>query len=107
MDITNIGKFGKWEKNAILRTARLVMEMESSDESYDVSINGETGIVFVQKWKRDGGELEIVAQYMWKPGINQSANGYTSLKDIQVWLESERDVHTEANLALCGKGREG
>lgn len=103
MDITTIGKFSNRDKNAVLRIARLVMEMASADEFYELTIDSETGIVAIQKWKRDGDELAIVCKVIWKPGIYRSDKRYTALKDIRKWLEAEKAVHIEANLSL---GRE-
>lgn len=104
MELANIGRFGSRYTNAVLRIAKLIMEMSGTEDFYDLEIDGYNGFVVVKKWKRyrgaEGDEIDVVAKLMWKPGIGESARGYTSLKDIEKWLEAERDLHTEANLSL-------
>lgn len=102
----NEPKIGKRERNAILRIVGLVIELRNMnlpDDYYDIEIDSRTGIVLVKKWKRRrlSGEydIDIVHTMWWKPGVYQARNGYVTLKEIQRWLESEKAVHTEADLS--------
>lgn len=110
MKIENTLKFGSHDLNAVLRIARLVMEMASTVDFYDLEIDGLNGFVVVKKWRRtptkEGDELDIIETLMWKPGVRRTEKGYFALKDIERWLESEKAVHTEADLSL-GEEREG
>lgn len=102
-----VEKLSKCEKNAIGRIVGLIAELanvQDANESYDFELDSRNGFLVVKKWKlvrcRGGSELDIVAKYMWKPGINRSEMGYTSLKDMQKWLQAEKGVHTEADLEI-------